>query len=191
MTDNRLTDSQALLDQLRKGDANAFTQLYKTYWYPLFLVAYRKLNDKASAEEVVQEIFTRLWKNRATNAIDDIEFYLFSAVRYEVINAIRSRMVRHQYTIYVNGQMRQEASNTDEIVAFNELASLIEQGLQTLPTKSGEIFRLSRFDALTIPQIAQRLRTSDKVVEYHLTKALKHLRGYIAMHSIVHSRNSN
>jgi RNA polymerase sigma-70 factor (family 1) len=186
MTDNNVTDGQTLVERLQQNDATAFTQLYKAHWYQMFLVAYRKLNDKESAEELVQEIFTRLWKNRATAKIDNIEFYLFSAVRYEVINCIRSRIVQDAYTDHFHSCAPPEGFTTEDTIAFNELVSLIEQGLRTLPPKSGEVFRLSRFESLTIPQIAQRLQLSEKTVEYHLSKALKHLRGYIIIHSSGH-----
>ncbi|GAB2564269.1 RNA polymerase sigma factor [Spirosoma areae] len=175
----------ALIARLRDSDATAFTFIYKTYWHEMFLVAYQKLNDKESAEELVQDIFTRLWKNRVTTEINNLEYYLFSSVRYEVINCIRSRRRRDEYAIYFYSYSNVCGFTTEETIAFNELVKLIETAINRLSKKTQAVFRMSRFENLTISQIARCLFLSEKAVEYHLSKALKYLRSYIVAYSSI------
>lgn len=81
-----------LLQAIKTGDAEAFSEVYRKYWFPMYEVVYRKTGQKEIAEEVVQDIFTRLWRQRSTLSIVDLNRYLFSAVRYEVIDYYRSRI---------------------------------------------------------------------------------------------------
>ncbi len=97
-----------------------------------------------------------------------IENYLVKAVKYTSF-------------FYLKIQSRKEAfhyeyptsNNIDEMIAYNELARLTENLLQSLPAKTSRIFSLSRFDGLTYLQIAETLNVSVKTVEYHISIALK------------------
>jgi DNA-directed RNA polymerase specialized sigma24 family protein len=66
-----------LLLALKNGDAEAFTAIYKAYWYDMYLVAYRKLRNKEAAEEIVQDIFLRFWRERDTPARRKFELLPF------------------------------------------------------------------------------------------------------------------
>jgi RNA polymerase sigma-70 factor (ECF subfamily) len=71
------------------------------------------------------------------------------------------------------------AHDTEWKVAYNELAQRLETALESLPEKTQTVFALSRYEEKTIAQIAKQLNFSEKGVEYHLTKALKHLRTHL------------
>ncbi|MEO6281964.1 MAG: sigma-70 family RNA polymerase sigma factor [Dyadobacter sp.] len=178
MESKRLSDRN-LIEALRSGDEQAFTTIYKEYWYRMFVVAYRKLQHREVAEELIQDIFTRLWKERESVKIISLDYYLFSAVRYEVIDYIRAYGPQNAYLSYYQAFTKFEETNTENTIAFNELVENIDKGLDTLPEKSKEVFRLSRMENWTVSQIAGHMHLSEKAVEYHLTKATKSMRSYL------------
>lgn len=179
MIDSAKVSEQILIEALRAGDEHAFTTIYKEYWYPMFLVAYRKLDNREAAEEIIQDIFARLWKERAKVHIISLNFYLFSAVRYEVIDFIRLQSSQNKYFHYFQSFSSFEDCNTENTIAFNDLTKILEEGLDILPEKSKEIFKLNRLEHWTVSQIALHFQLSEKAVEYHLTKATRSMRIYL------------
>ena len=168
-----------LIENFIQGDRSSFAILYKKYWYKLYLIAQRRLNDKAVSEELIQEIFLQLWEKRETLKINSLENYLVRAVRYSVIDYIRNEIVKNNYIHHYKSFIEQEELQTENIVAANDLAAYMEAGLKTLPEKSQEVFRLSRIENWPVTKIAAHLQLSEKGVEYHITKSLKTLRAYL------------
>lgn len=179
MVDYKKPSEADLIEGLRAGDRDAFTIIYKDYWFRMFTVAHRKLQNRELAEELIQDIFTRLWKERETVRISQLDFYLFSAVRYEIIDQIRAASRQNTYAAYFKAFSSFQDLNTENTVAFNDLVQMIDKGLEILPGKTKEIFRLNRFQHLSVADIAIHMGLSEKAVEYHLTKATKSIRIYL------------
>lgn len=168
-----------LLLALQNGDAEAFTAIYKAYWYDMFLVANRKLRNKEAAEEIVQDIFLRLWRERDTQRIENLNYYLFAAVRYEVIDYIRSKGRSFEYLDYYGAVDSIGDFNTENQLALDELLRVIDECLHILPEKTREIFRLHKLEYWPISRIAARFSLSEKAVEYHLTKSVRLVRTHL------------
>ena len=168
-----------LIENFIQGDRSSFSIIYKKYWYKLFLIASRRLNDKDTSEELVQEIFVQLWEKRSTLQIQSLENYLVRSIKYAVIDHIRSQIVKDNYISYYKTFLDQEESQTEELVAVNDMTFFMEKGLKSLPEKSQEVFRLSRMENWPVTKIATHLQLSEKGVEYHITKSLKTLRIYL------------
>ncbi|MGX5855955.1 RNA polymerase sigma factor [Dyadobacter jiangsuensis] len=168
-----------LLLALQNGDAEAFTAVYKAYWYDMFLVAYRKLRNKEAAEEIVQDIFLRLWRERDTLRIENLNYYLFSAVRYEVIDYIRTKGRTFEYLDDYGPFEGMQDLDTENQLALDELLRVIDECLHILPEKTREIFRLHKLEYWPIARIATRFGLSEKAVEYHLTKSVRVVRTHL------------
>ena len=180
MSSSDITVSEMqLIENLIQGDRGSFTVIYKKYWYKLFLIASRRLNDKNISEELVQEIFVQLWEKRGSLKIQSLENYLARAIKYAVIDHIRAQIVKDNYISYYKTFLDQEESETENQVAVNDMTFFMEKGLKSLPEKSQEIFRLSRMENWPVTKIATHLQLSEKGVEYHITKSLKTLRIYL------------
>lgn len=169
-------DDAALVGALRHGDTLAFVEIYERYWWALFQLAARKLGSREAAEELVQDLFTTLWHKRAEHQIQHLQHYLHAAVRHRVIDCIKARAPRETYVAYHGAQLSQPDHSTEEEVAADDLTSALQASLTQLPNHTREVFRLSRFEHQSVPEIAVRLNLSRKTVEYHLTRALKQLR---------------
>jgi len=171
-----LTD-EILLKLLKASDEEAFKEIYLRYWRPLFMTAYNKVHVKEVAEELVQNIFLGLWEKRFTSNIEHLNAYLNTAVKYQVLNYIKSCIIKERYShVVVKGRADMMEEDSDSTLIMHELSSAINNAINQLPEKSRVIFRLSRLENRSIKEIAQLLSVSEKVVEYHITKSLKTLR---------------
>ena len=180
----------ALLSALKCGDVAAFEAIYKRYWRKLFLITYRKLHSKQLAEEFTQIIFVSLWERRSELEILELENYLFTAVKYKIINYIDALIVKDRvFNNIKNASNQMDISNAETIIAVKEIRVAIEKALQGLPEKTQTIFKLSRFEHLTIKEIAFQLGMNEKAVEYHITQSLKtmriHLKDFIVTASTI------
>ncbi|TGE20883.1 RNA polymerase sigma factor [Hymenobacter metallicola] len=169
----------AVLAAMQAGDEAAFAELYTRYSYPLFNLAYGKLKNRQVAEELVQDLFEALWSKRTTTQIEQAGPYLFSALRYRVINYIKSEKVRTSYELFCRLHLSEADNGTEAAVAFIDLNEALTAGMQHLSEKAQEVFRLSRLEQYTIPEISVRVNLSEKTVEYHLRKSLKLMRLYL------------
>lgn len=174
-----------LLAALRADDRGAYAEIFRRYSSRLFELAYGKLKSRETAEELVQELFETLWLKRATSQAQQLEPYLLSAIKYRILNHIRACKVREAYATYCRLCQTEAVATTEEVIAFEDLNAALANGMKRLPEKSREIFRMSRLEQFSVPEIAIRVHLSPKAVEYHLTRALKmmrvHLRDFLTV----------
>ena len=169
-------DDERLVLLLQESKRAAFEEIYRRYWYRLYSVAYRQTGVREEAEELVQEVFLKLWSRRSEALIRNLGMYLTVAVRNQVYDYIKSQISYRKYQEYLIFQEIHHHHGTDEIVHFTDLTEAVEKALNRLPEKSAEVFRRSRFENQSVREIAQGLHLSEKAVEYHITKSLKFLK---------------
>jgi RNA polymerase sigma-70 factor (family 1) len=171
---SRGTDN-ILLERLKAGDTLAFKAIYERYWQRLYRLALSKTRVPGVAEELVQEIFVRLWERRDGLNVDNLEAYLTTAVRYGVISYFRQQISTRQHTAVLPDDI-DPATASDIALTVREIRTTIDEAIANLPDKTRQIFTMSRFEELPHKQIANALEVSEKTVEYHITQALKSLR---------------
>lgn len=164
-----------LVKQLSKGNILAFNTLYKEYSGRLYRFSMGYLKSEEEAEELVQEVFTLIWEKRA-ELKEELSFksFLFTIA----FNMIRKHFRTKAYlTQYLNSQPVNEADlATSGDILYNSLYQYLSELVKQLPSRCKEVFIKSRFDGLSIPEIAREMKISHKTVENHLTKALQFLR---------------
>ncbi len=173
--DTRMENSEKkILKAIRKGDIKAFEVLFKTYYKVLCLYAGLYVKDIDLAEEIVQELFYHIWKNREKLYINQsTKAYLYHATQNRCLKMIRSQQVASRYADYVKHAPAQQVSTPLDELNAKELDLIIEQTLNALPVRTEEIFRMNRFEGLKYAEIAQKLSISVKTVEANMGKALK------------------
>ena len=167
-----------MLILLKQEDHEAFEEIYHRYWSGLFAFAYNRLNSRHLGEEVVQEIFLNLWNRRIeADRIVSLQAYLFTAVKYSVLNVIKAEHVKRKYADnYSNFISLALTNNIEETLAEKDLEDALRGQVANLPPQCRKIFQLSRMQHLSISDIAALLNLSHKTVENQLSKALKTLR---------------
>jgi RNA polymerase sigma-70 factor (ECF subfamily) len=181
------TDSPARRSRL---DEAAFDALVRAYAAPLCEYASRLLPTPADAEEIVQELFARIWVRRDSwDAVDPIP-YLFSAVRNLARNHHRNAGVRVAWVRAAGVRLAHECATAEspaEVVEQAELARAASEAIARLSEQQRLAFTLSRHHGLTYAEIARALGVSIKTVETQMGRALKVLRMRLAVH-LTHGR---
>lgn len=155
-----------------------FEEVFRTHFKCLHAYASTLLRDPGTAEEIVQNMFVRLWEKKEEIDIKEkISSYLYRAVHNDCLNYLKHLKVRSAYQSHV---MRQQIPNdkekTSEKVSVRELETRLEQALNQLPEQCRTIFQLSRFEELKYKEIADKLGLSIKTVETQMGKALRLMR---------------
>jgi RNA polymerase sigma-70 factor (ECF subfamily) len=169
-------EDTVLFEQIKQDDKKAFEALFHRYYGILCHFATHLTRNEAEAEEIVQELFVRLWEKRKKIQIDtSLKNYLFRAVKNQSLNYIQHNQIKNQYAQKVIHET--EALNTDKN-NYAEIGLLhkIEESIKSLPEKRQEIFRLSRQQGLKYREIAEKLNISVKTVETQMGLAIKTLR---------------
>lgn len=169
------SDETALLSQLKQGDQHAFRTIYGQYWQELYKQAYRRLGIAEQAEDVVQEIFYRLWDKRHQLSIHHLGPYLHRAVRNEVFERLsRSATPSRFFELFETVLL--ETETPEAVLRSKELLELVVAYAGTLPDKRREIFLLHIESRLNTKEIAAKLQISQKTVQNQLNTALTGLR---------------
>jgi RNA polymerase sigma-70 factor (family 1) len=171
-----LTDEELAL-LLNESNRDAFGVLYSRYKGLLYVHAFRKVNDKDEAADVVHDLFADLWERRHSLSITGkVSAYLYTAVRYRVIKVI-GRRIQNEKHIATTGRIAESSHCiTDHLVREKMLMAIIEKEISALPRKMRQVFEMSRKAGLSHREIAERLDLSDETVRKHIQHALRTLR---------------
>ncbi len=173
-----------IIKRIRSGDTKVFEELFNVYYHRLMLYALSYVDENQVAEDIVQEIFFNIWKNRKENLINtSISSYLFRAVHNRSIQHLRHKKVvsdyeeKHMLKIKEAEMLYGLAGDYHySEIQYNEIENILNQTFETLPEKTREVFRLSRENNTSNKKIAEAMHIDVKTVEYHISKTLKILR---------------
>ncbi|MBO9153481.1 RNA polymerase sigma-70 factor [Chitinophaga sp. GCM10012297] len=169
--------NEEILVLMQQGHENAFEELYNRYWKKLYNAIYSRTKSAEWAEGIVQDFFTSLWLKREKLQITGtFEAYAFTAVRYHLFHYIQKEVTRKKYKDSLKSLPASHSNSTEEAVLLNDLNNRLSGAIARLPEKCRSVFELSRRQHKTNREIAEELGISEKTVENHLTRALRHLR---------------
>lgn len=166
-----------LVEKLKKGDSNAFEKLFELYGKRLYFFSLGYLKSKEEAEEIVQEVFYKIWKNRESlNPELSFQSYLFKIayrqIRDLIIKNNREQAYLHEI-VEVSLEPGDELENRTDYQSLLELAENLISGL---PPRQKEIIIMRKKEGIPVKEIAGILGITPKTVENHLTIALKSLK---------------
>ena len=166
----------SLLRNSGNGDQKSFELLYSKYWYQLYVSANKVLKDESSSEDIIQEVFTSLWKKASTLEIENLNAYLYQAVKFQVAKKLRAKSNLTDYLKNINGLILESHQQIEDKLHYTGLLQKVDGLIGKLPQKCKDVFILSRYQHLTNSEIADHLGISVKTVENQINKAIKYLR---------------
>jgi len=174
---NQSLDERQLVIQLKDGNQASFHKLYSTYAPKLFAFSRKYLSTQEDAEEIVQEVFIRIWEKKE-NIDENQSFssYVIQAAKHRIFNGFRKKVNEQAYLDFLIHSNDSSRNYTELEVEYYEVKSKAENAINAMPPKRQEIFRLSREAGLKNKEIAEKLEISIKTVENQMGKALKYLR---------------
>lgn len=160
----------------KKGD---FETLFGRYYKPLCAAAYTYVRNRKDAEDIVQQLFVRIWEKRAAYKIDVSEKnYLFSATRNACLNHLRRVEGRMQP---LPPEMEETALQAMEVMLDEEKQRILMAALDSLNQRNRQAFEMVYFENKTYRETAQALEVSVNTVKWHLKTALASLRNHPAL----------
>lgn len=173
-----------LIASLKLGNEDAFTALYKMYWPKVHNFSRLYLTSVSEVEEIVQEVFVKVWEARLFLREDDsFKGLLFIITRNIIFNQFRKSFNENAYKMTVLNSANTEYDIQEEMEA-SDLQAYIKTLISELPPRQKEVFKMSREQHLSYKEISMHLSISEKTVERHINEALKYLRKNIYLFSI-------
>lgn len=164
------------LRRLRNGEQSALSNIYQQYWEELYQLSFQLIKDQQIAEDTIHDVFVNIWNIRKKLTIQtSLKSYLYTCVRYECYRVLRKR--HKTKTIPLEEQTNYLLAEESCHLELKDLQKKLESILNTLPVKSQRIFHLSRNEEMSYNEIAEKMNLSSKSIEYHISKALKKLKG--------------
>ncbi|WP_080905062.1 RNA polymerase sigma-70 factor [Parabacteroides sp. Marseille-P3160] len=176
-----MSDDKSLILALNRGDSNAFTLLYKKYWRQVYNFTKLYITNKNVAEEIVQEVFIKIWDSKEIIREDEnFRGLLFIVTRNFIFNIYRKNVNEDLYKLTVLSAI-EESYNPEEEWDAEDLKKYIDLLIEQLPLQRRLIFNLSRREYKTYREIAEQMNISEKTVENQIHEALKYLRQNILL----------
>ncbi|MBS1771914.1 MAG: RNA polymerase sigma-70 factor [Bacteroidetes bacterium] len=159
---------------------SVFEDVFKTHFKKLHAYAYTILKDEDEAEEIVQNVFFKLWeKKEKIGELQSIGAYLYRAVYNDSLNYLKHEKVKASHRAFaVHNNSEMDSSGTEKRTL--EMERRLQEALNELPEQCRTIFQMSRFENMKYREIADKLELSVKTIENQMGKALKIMRVQLA-----------
>jgi RNA polymerase sigma-70 factor, ECF subfamily len=170
------TDEQ-LIGLLNLQDKTAFAEIYERYWGVVFNHARRMTKDNELAKDILQDVFTTIYKKIGVSDFSNISFqaYLFTLVKHHVISLYRKEKTRVNYISSLKSHIDNENA-TEGYLAEKQIREQFEREVAALPSKMRTVFELSRKEYLSHKEIADFINISELTVKKQISNAIGILR---------------
>ncbi|WP_295124764.1 sigma-70 family RNA polymerase sigma factor [uncultured Chitinophaga sp.] len=176
MTVQALHNEADMLKGMQDGDATAFTVLYRHYSPVIYTVTLRMVKDPAAAQEIVQDIFSDIWKNREGLEIENLAAYLYRAGQNRVLNFFKrlrnDRQRMEDFRIFAE----EHYSHIEEALHFRESTELLNQVLDGLTPRQRRVYELCKVEGRSYKEAATIMGISAFTVKEYLVEANKRIR---------------
>lgn len=175
-----------IVELLKQGDAETFEKVFFSFAERIYYFAMRYMRNQHDAEEIVQEVFVKLWENRS-NLNDQLSFsgYLFTIARNTIFNQNRKKVNEQAYQEYVKVFLENSTRRTEEDLIYSDIKGIVDKVVEDLPPQRKLIYKMSREKGLSYKEIAEELKLSERTVEAHIRLALKTLTQVLDEHYIL------
>lgn len=166
-----------LVLSMQKSNHEAFEKLFKRYAQKLFVFSLSYLKDANQAEEIVQEVFFKVWANRSSLKSNTFfQSYLFTIAFNAIKKSFNKKAKENQYKMDLIDQLANEQENVDFESNYQLVTEKLQQFIGEMPERRRLIFIKRKQQGIQVKQIAEELDISVKTVENQITEAMKYLR---------------
>jgi RNA polymerase sigma-70 factor (ECF subfamily) len=186
-TDLSKKQDKELVELLIDGSKPAFGELYARYRKQLMYTCKQYAIDEADAEDIVNDIFLKLWETRhLLGTISYFSGYVQKMAQNYVLEKFRHVEVHSRFAgnVFLNGT--DSTNETEDSIIDNDYTRLLDELIESLPLRQKEIFRLSRIEGLSYKEIAELLQISVPAVQKHTSLALQKIKKNLERHADIH-----
>lgn len=174
----QITDNEPqLIFSLKNGSYKAFERIYQLYAKRLFAYCMQFTKSQEESEEIVQDVFMRLWTNRTKIRQENtLRSLLYIMTKHYLINAFRTKINQPEFEEYVHYRNELSVDETSQHLEYEEFIAKFHAILKTLPETQQKVITLSKIEQLTNKEIAEKLSLSEQTVKNQLSLGLKFLK---------------
>jgi len=179
-----LYNENDLLTQVATGDEKAFRRLFDQYWDNIYSVALVFTKSTVLAEEMVQDVFMKVWQKREQiPGIKNFKGWLFTVARNHILNVLRNKITDQPFREELEQYFFDASPQPDQALLLKESEQLIAKAVDQLHPQQKKIFFMMRSEELSQEEIAGKLGLSKLTVKTHMHLALKSIRQYLQKHT--------
>ena len=176
-----------LIRRLIEGDERAFRAIFISLHERVYRFALAFSKNEELSKEITQEAFIQLWANREKLSEDlPLYPYLFTHARRLTIDAFRKESLMRRYADEWLATSALSSNETENSIFMGELTEMTDHIMSRLPQQQRLVFQMSRINGLSYEEIATQLNISRETVKYHLVRALRTVRKYLARHDFLY-----
>ena len=181
-----INTEQELLEQVSKGNEQAFTRLFNLYHNPLGDFILRITESPLLTQEIVQDVFFKIWTSRASlSEVRSFKAYLFIVARNHAFNCLKQLAREKKYKKEWIRSALQDTSDALETTPPPDPGRLIEEAVNLLPPQQRKVYILSRCFGLKNTAIALQLNITPQTVKKHIGLALRFIKNYLRSHTAI------
>lgn len=176
MNSTRFDNDKALWIGVTNNDREAFAAIFDKYYRSLVIFCGGWINNLHICEDIVQDIFVKLWISRHDIDISYLRLFLLRACRNACLNHLRHQGIRNNYETYSRRILSNSATSLDGYILYADLEGHLNEILERMPAAQREVFVENRLNGRSCSDIAREHNISHRTVEERLRRALKTLR---------------
>ncbi|SMO55026.1 RNA polymerase sigma-70 factor, ECF subfamily [Saccharicrinis carchari] len=170
-----LNIKQEHITKISQGDERVFKEIFEDFYPKLVGVAMKYINNMMVSEDIVAEVFTKVWEKRAQiTEIGSFESYLYTSVRNAVFNHVRNTKRKEDHHEKILSNLSEQTF--EETVVEENVHHRLYKAIENLPEQGRKVFELSVINNWKEKEIAEDLNISVNTVKTHKKRALKSLR---------------
>lgn len=173
----RTYSDMQLLELLVDGNEEALTEIYERYWQHLIKIGYQFTTDRQAVEEIVNDVFLKLWSNPSRFQVRSLPAYLYTAMKYGIYKMILKTKRRKE--LLANYPCSLLSDEEQQRIEIKFLEEYLDGVIESLPEKSRLIYTYSRKEQMSVADISTKMNMKTKAIEYHITKSLKLLKNVL------------
>jgi len=179
MLNEILHNEKELLELIAENDEGAFAKLFAHYRDRIYSIAFKLTKSTTIAEEMVQDIFLKIWLKRANlNDIQNFSAYLFIVTRNDAYKVLK-RIARNYKIALLKDEYQSLADNdTADILMEKEYNQLLQNAIDRLPNQQKQVYYLMKDQGLKRDEVARQLHIQPETVKFHLAQAMKNIRTF-------------
>ena len=183
MLNEILHNEKKLLSLISKGDETAFEKLFVHYKNRIFTFAFKLTKSTIIAEEIVQDVFLKIWLIRVElNNIQNFGGYLFFVTRNDVYKVLKGIARDHKIALLKEEDQSPADHNTADLLMEKEYSRLLQNAIDRLPSQQKQVYYLIKDQGLKRNEVAHQLHIQPETVKFHLTQAMKNIRAFCMLH---------
>lgn len=187
MRNKNLLNEAVLLAKIAGGDEHAFRAVFDHYQQYIFTFAQKITRSDSDAEEIVQDIFLKIWFGRnQLPAVENFGAYLNRLVRNHALNLLRHEAVISRIKTEIELSSSENDLGTQQTLDYKEAKELLDEVVNRLPEQQRRVYALCHFEGLKYDEAAAQLNISPDTVHYHMKLALATIRKHFKRHALLY-----